>query len=289
MKIKNILDKKRIISFEFFPPKTPEGENELFTNIKKLEEIKPDFVSVTYGAGGSTRGKTQLISKRIQNDEKISVMTHLTCVGHSKDEILSILKDYKKSGIKNILALRGDIPADTDSANLVSEFKYAVEMIEYIKKEFGDYFSIGCAAFPELHPESPNIEWEIRYFKEKIDKGVDFAITQIFFDNKYYYEFSERAKKAGITIPIIPGIMPITNFKQIKKFASMCKATIPDALISKMEKYEDNNEEIEKIGIEYAVEQCKDLLKNDVKGLHFYTLNKSKATVKIFNEIKNYL
>lgn len=286
MKINEILNKKRVISFEFFPPKTTEGETELFANIKKLEEINPDFVSVTYGAGGSTRGKTQDISIKIQNEEKISVMSHLTCIGHIKAEIDEILNEYKAAGIKNILALRGDVPANTAPESIHSDFKYAAELVEYIKNGFGDTFSVGCAAFPEIHPESPNMEWELRYMKEKIEKGADFAITQIFFDNKYYFEFIKKAKEYGINIPIIPGIMPITNFKQIKKFASMCKSTIPDSLVSRMENYEDDNEMVEKIGIEYAVEQCRELLIEGVPGLHFYTLNKSKATIKIYEKIR---
>lgn len=289
MKIKEILNKKRLISFEFFPPKTPEGEIELFNNIKSLEAVNPDFVSVTYGAGGSTREKTQNISKKIHDDEKLSVMSHLTCVGHTKAELHDILAQYKKEGIDNILALRGDMPQNLDAKELKSDFTYAHELVSFIKSEFGDYFSVGCAAFPELHPESPNMDWEMRYYKEKVEKGVDFSITQLFFNNEYYYRFLDKSQNEGVNIPVIPGIMPITNFKQIKKFASMCQATIPDTLVRKMEEYEDDNDAVEKIGIEYAVEQCKDLLRNGVPGLHFYTLNKSKATMKIYNEIKGEL
>ena len=288
MKIGEILKKGIFsVSFEFFPPKGEEGERQLFQTIKELEELKPSFVSVTYGAGGSTRDRTRNVVKRIHEEVGLTVMAHLTCIAHTREELIEILEDYRGIGIENILALRGDVPHDTpDFRPPEGACSYAKELVELIRERFGDYFSVGVASYPEGHPESPNMEWEVRFFKEKVDAGAEFSITQMFFENRYYYEFVELCLKAGIEIPIIPGIMPITNFKQIKKFASMCGATIPQSLIEKMEPVEDKPEEVAKIGVEFAVKQCEDLLKNGVPGLHFYTLNRSKATLKIYSAIR---
>ncbi len=278
------------ISFEFFPPKDEKGERQLFETIKKLEKLKPTFVSVTYGAGGSTRDRTRNVVKRIHEETDLTVMAHLTCIAHTKEELIEILQDYKNIGIENILALRGDVPRDKpDWRPPEGACRYAKELVELIRENFKDYFSVGVASYPEGHPESPNLEWEVRYFKEKVEAGADFSITQMFFVNDYYYEFVELCQKAGINIPIIPGIMPITNFKQIKKFAALCGATIPQSLIEKMEKVEDKPEEVKKIGIEFAINQCLDLIRHGVPGLHFYTLNKSDATLKIYEAIKDAL
>ncbi len=288
MKIGDLLKERGFsVSFEFFPPKTPEGEKQLFETIGELKKLKPTFVSVTYGAGGSTRDRTREIVRRIHENVGLTVMAHLTCIAHTKEELVDILRDYKSIGIENILALRGDVPRDKlDFRSPQGACKYAKELVELIREEFGDYFSVGVASYPEGHPESPNMEWEIRFFKEKVLAGADFSITQMFFDNRYYYNFVERCTKAGINIPIIPGIMPITNFKQIKKFASMCGATIPQSLIDRMEPVEDKPEEVARIGIEFATKQCEDLIRNGVPGLHFYTLNRSRATLEIYKNLK---
>ena len=289
MKISQLLRQvNRSISFEFFPPKTKDGEEALFKTIKELEHINPTFVSVTYGAGGSTRDRTRNIVKKIHERTSLTVMAHLTCIGHTKKELLEILQDYKIIGIQNILALRGDIPVNMENFHIPEDgCKFANELVGLIRVEFNDWFSIGVATYPEGHPESPNLERDVYYFKKKVEAGADFAITQMFFDNRYFYDYLELCEKEGIDIPIIPGIMPITNFKQIRKFALMCGATIPEPLVKKLEKVQDKNEEVEKIGIEFAVKQCEDLLENGVKGLHFYTLNKSKATIEIYNQIKH--
>ncbi len=288
MKIGNLLKERKFsVSFEFFPPKTPEGERQLFETIDELKKLKPTFVSVTYGAGGSTRDRTREIVRKIHEEVGLTVMAHLTCIAHTREELLDILQDYKEMGIENILALRGDVPRDKpDFRPPQGACRYAKELVELIRDNFGDHFSIGVASYPEGHPESPNMEWEIRFFKEKVLAGADFSITQMFFDNRYYYDFVERCTKAGINIPIIPGIMPITNFKQIKKFASMCGATIPQSLIDRMEPVEDKPEEVAKIGVEFATQQCEDLIRNGVPGLHFYTLNRSKATLEIYKNLK---
>ena len=286
-KLKNV---KVSVSFEFFPPKTEDAEKSLFDTISNLQSLNPTFVSVTYGAGGSTRERTRDIVKKIHEETNLTVMAHLTCIGHSKHDILNILDDYRNIGIENILALRGDIPLNFEKSNIPSDgCEYAVELVSLIKSVYKDYFCIAVASYPEGHPESPNLEREIYYFKKKVEAGADFSITQMFFDNNYFYEFLEKCKLAGIKIPIIPGIMPITNFNQIKKFASLCGATIPERVVQKFEKYQDNLEETKKIGVEFATEQCIDLIKNGVKGLHFYTLNKSDATIKIYQNIKGYL
>ncbi len=289
MKIGEVLKKRAFsVSFEFFPPKTEEGERQLFETIKELKTLNPTFVSVTYGAGGSTRDRTRNVVKRIHEEIGLNVMAHLTCIAHTKEELIEILRDYQSIGIDNILALRGDVPHDKpDFRPPEGACRYAKELVELIKGNFGDYFSVGVASYPEGHPESPNMEWEVKFFKEKVSAGADFSITQMFFENSYYYKFLDLCERAGIDIPIIPGIMPITNFKQIKKFASMCGATIPQSLIEKMEPVENKPEEVAKIGVEFAIKQCEELLSYGVPGLHFYTLNRSKATLEIYSAIKN--
>ncbi|MDQ7038631.1 MAG: methylenetetrahydrofolate reductase [NAD(P)H] [Aquificota bacterium] len=289
MKIGEILKRGVFsVSFEFFPPKTEEGERQLFETITDLKKLKPTFVSVTYGAGGSTRDRTRRVVKRIHEDVGLNVMAHLTCIAHGREDLIEILRDYDKMGIDNILALRGDVPRDRpDFRPPEGGCRYAVELVRLIRENFGDRFSVGVASYPEGHPESPNMEWEIRFFKEKVMAGADFSITQMFFDNSYYYEFVDLCQKSGIEVPVIPGIMPITNFRQIKKFASLCGATIPQSLIEKMEPVEDRPEEVEKIGVEFAIKQCEDLISNGVPGLHFYTLNRSRATLRIYEAIKD--
>ncbi len=292
MKISEILKQvKRSISFEFFPPKSAEGEEALFKTIKELEFINPTFVSITYGAGGTTRERTIRVVKKIHTQTNLTVMAHQTCIGHTRKEIIDILSQYKEIGVQNVLALRGDIPQGQEETFVFPPdgCRYANELVSLIRETFGDWFSIGVAAYPEGHPESPDLDTDIYYFKKKVEAGAEFAITQMFFDNRYFYNYIEKLQKEGIDIPVIPGIMPITNFKQIKKFADMCGATIPGELIQKLQAVADKPEEIEKIGIDYAIQQCEDLLKNGVKGLHFYTLNKSKATIEIYNHIKDLL
>ncbi len=278
------------VSFEFFPPKTEEGEKQLFETIEELKDLRPTFVSVTYGAGGSTRDRTRNVVRKIHEQTGLNVMAHLTCIAHSRKELVEILEDYRRMGIENILALRGDVPRDRpDFRPPEGACTYARELVELIRERFGSYFSIGVASYPEGHPESPNLEWEIRFFKEKVEAGADFSITQMFFENRYYYDFVERCQRAGLKVPIIPGIMPITNFKQIRKFAAMCGATVPQHLIEKMEPVEDKPEEVTKIGVEFAVRQCEDLLRNGVPGLHFYTLNRSRATLQIYSALKDHV
>lgn len=288
MKIEEILkSKKRVISFEFFPPKSEIGEIDLFENVKKLKKISPDFVSVTYGAGGSTREKTNEMAVKLSKNEDINVMIHLTSILHKKDDIERMLSNYCEEGIENILALRGDAPKGEIVDYKNQELPYAEELIKFINEKFYSKFSIGGAAFPEGHPESKNIDEEMYYFKRKCEAGMKFAITQLFFDNNKYFNYMERCKKNNIEIDIIPGIMPITAYSQIDKFIAMCKVEIPLKLRENLEKYKDNKDAVEEIGVEFATKQCMILLENGVKGIHFYTLNKSKATQKIYENIKN--
>ncbi|MEZ0324246.1 MAG: methylenetetrahydrofolate reductase [NAD(P)H] [Hydrogenothermaceae bacterium] len=289
MKIIDKLKETKVsISFEFFPPKTEEAKNQLFDTIRDLQPLNPTFVSVTYGAGGSTREKTREVVKKIHEETSLTVMAHLTCIAHSQQEIIDMLSDYKNIGIQNILALRGDLPLDQKDT-IIKGCKHADGLVRLIRESFKDYFCIAVASYPEKHPESPNIERDIVNFKKKVETGADFSITQMFFDNRFFYDFLERCEKAGINIPILAGIMPITNFNQISKFASMCGATIPEEIVKKFEKFINNPEDMKKLGIEIATQQCIDLINNNVKGLHFYTLNKSDATLKIYENIKHLL
>lgn len=285
MKIKDILKNRRHgISFEFFPPRSIEGREGFMRVVNDLRRYEPLYVSITYGAGGSTQDRTRDTLKWIKDETDLTVMSHLTCIGATKTSMDGLLRDYISEGIENILALRGDPPRNMpDFDPTKGEFRYAKDLVEFIKKY--NYFSIGVAVYPEGHPESPSIEKDMEYTREKIDAGADFAITQMFFDNCYYYDFMERAEKIGINITILPGIMPITDFRKIEEFANLCNATIPKDIKKKMEPVLDKPDEMMRIGIEYAIKQCEDLLKNGVRYLHFYTLNKSEAVSGILNEI----
>jgi methylenetetrahydrofolate reductase (NADPH) len=268
------------ISFEFFPPKSDAGFAQLYQTVGELHAIKPSYVSVTYGAGGSTRQKTVGLVERIQNDLNIRSMAHLTCVGHTADEIAKILDDLWNSGIKNVLALRGDPPAG-QSQFVATEggFAYGSELVEFVRRRHD--FCIGVAGYPEGHPQCLNRTRDLEHLKRKIDNGGNFIVTQLFFDNDEFYRFRDNSRAMGIKAPIIPGIMPVTNVAQIKRFISMCGAKIPHPLLLKLEGVESDPDATYSTGVQYAIEQCADLLKNEADGLHFYTLNKSKATVQI--------
>jgi methylenetetrahydrofolate reductase (NADPH) len=268
------------VSFEFFPPKTDAGFAQLYSTIGELHAIKPSYVSVTYGAGGSTRAKTVDLVERIQRELSIRAMAHLTCVGHTADEIGGILDDLWKSGIRNVLALRGDPPSgQTNFVVTQGGFAHADELVSFAKSRHD--FSIGVAGYPEGHPQCLNKTRDLEHLKRKVDNGGRFVITQLFFSNDEFYAFRDAARAMGINVPIIAGIMPITNVQQIKRFVSMCGAKIPHPLLLKLEEVENDPEATYSTGVEYAIQQCRDLLKNHVDGLHFYTLNKSKATVQI--------
>jgi methylenetetrahydrofolate reductase (NADPH) len=274
-------------SFEFFPPKTDQGERNLGRALAELSRLEPAFVSVTYGAGGSTeqKAKTVDIVSHIKADYGLEAMAHFTCVGATTEDLRATLDHMRKSGIQNVLALRGDPPAGQDEWTATEGgLSYSRELIELIR---GDYdFAIGAACFPETHIHASSPASDLRYCKEKVDAGARFLITQLFFDNAVYYDFVARARDIGIEVPIIPGIMPVTDLGQLKRFTSLCGATIPDALLNQLELRSDSAEAVAELGVAYATLQCADLLANGAPGIHFYTLNKSHSTRAILGALR---
>ena len=278
--------KRPVISFEFFPTKTEEGERVLLEKtIPTLMQLKPDFCSVTYGAGGSTRDKTLMIVERIQRQHGLTAMAHLTCVNATKEEIRGYLTEARARGIKNILALRGDPPGGEGEFRMTEGgFEFSYQLVEFIRQS-GE-FSIGVAGFPEGHVacrEGKYVDWQ--RLKNKIDHGADFLITQLFFDNRDYLEFREYLTKLGVTVPLVPGIISILSTAQIKKFVALCGAALPKALVSELEKRGDDDEAVTQFGIDYATSQCQELLRQGVPGIHFYTLNKARSTTAILKNL----
>ncbi|MCP4849290.1 MAG: methylenetetrahydrofolate reductase [NAD(P)H] [Verrucomicrobiaceae bacterium] len=278
-------------SFEFFPPKTAGSSEKLFETIKELESCRPSFVSITYGAGGSTRQLTHDLVVQIKNTTSLTPIPHLTCVCHSETEISAILTRYANEGVDNILALRGDPPSDhREHDHAKDTFQYAGELVKAIKQfnTSGKHpaskgFGIGVAGFPEGHPDTPNRIKELDHLKSKVDQGADYICTQMFFDNHDFLDFRDRCDLAGITIPIIAGIMPINSLGGMQRMAQLAAGTrFPARLLAQMENCKDNSESVRQVGIDYATEQCSGLLDNNVNGIHFYTLNKSDATRQIF-------
>ena len=288
MKISNMLIAgKPLFSFEFFPPKDEAASKQLLETIAQLTPLKPDFVSVTYGAGGSTRAKTLDVVSTIKRETGIEAMAHLTCVGHSKTEIRGILQELADRGVDNVLALRGDPPrGQTGFSPHPDGFAHANELAGEIARL--GRFCLGVAGYPEKHPEAPNLEADLNHLKRKVDAGASFVTTQLFFDNTRYFEFVSKAKTLGIGIPIIPGIMPITNFSQVQRFAQMCGATLPSALLAQLSPVQADLEAVARIGIGYATEQCRALLEGGAPGIHFYTLNRSRATREILEGLKTF-
>ena len=275
-----------VFSFEFFPPKTDQGARNLMQAAEELKGVvAPDFISVTYGAGGSTRERTLEVVTRIQNDLGINAMAHLTCVGHTVDEIREVVGSLIGNGIENVLGLRGD-PPQGEETFVATEggFAHASELIEFLEDNY--QVGIGGACYPEAHPESTSATDDLRWTKEKVDCGASFLITQLFFNNDDYFSFVNRAREAGIDVPITPGIMPITNVSQVKRFTGMCGARIPDELLERLNRYEDDPASVMATGIEHAIEQCRGLLEGGAPGVHFYTLNKSLATRSILAALK---
>jgi methylenetetrahydrofolate reductase (NADPH) len=275
------------ISFEFFPPKTDEGDRNLLERqIPALMETRPDFCSVTYGAGGTTRDKTLMIVDRIQRDHGLTTLAHLTCVNHTRDEILGLLEKFRALGCQNILALRGDSPGGGAFQVTPNGFEFSAQLVKFIK-DHGS-FSIGTAGFPEGHvacKEGKHADWG--HLREKIQAGADFVLTQLFFDNADYFEFRDYlTQKLGVNVPLIPGIIPILNAGQITKFTQLSGAKIPAALKASLDKLATNDEAAAEFGIEYATRQCEELLRTGVPGLHFYTLNKARSTVQVLKNLK---
>lgn len=287
--IKNILNQnQKVFSFELFPPKTEKGHENLLLTINELSSLKPDFFSCTYGAGGGSREKTFDIVQHIQQKHNIPAMAHLTCVLNTKNDIKNILNDAKSRNIQNILALRGDAPQDNPNWQPSADnFKYSSELCFFIKENFKDQFSIGVAGFPEGHILCPDRDKDAQFLKTKIDNGADFVITQLFFDNQDYFDYVARLRKLDVNSPIIPGILPITNYPSLLKFTALCGATVTDEIKNIFEPIADNPEATLKAGIDFAIKQCRDLLNKNAPGIHFYSLNKVSPTREILSAIQS--
>ena len=288
MRISDLLARRRpVFSFEFFPPKSDEAAAQLEKTIADLHPLEPDFVSVTYGAGGSTREKTLDIVTRIKRDTGIEAMAHLTCVGSTKDELKSVLDRLQEAGVENVLALRGDPPkGQTTFVPTEGGFRYASELAAFIRDRFDDSLCIGGAGYPEKHIECGNPAVDLANLKRKVDSGASFIVTQLFFDNRRYFEFVDNARANGITVPIIPGIMPITNAAQVERFTIACGASLPYRLAAELDRRRDNPQAVLQLGIAHATAQCIDLLQSGAPGVHFYTLNRSTATMQVLTTLR---
>jgi methylenetetrahydrofolate reductase (NADPH) len=274
-----------VFSFEFFPPKTPQGELNLQEALGQLAALQPAFVSVTYGAGGSTRDKTIEIVKGIKREYGLEAMAHLTCVGASVQELRGTLDEMSDAGIMNVLALRGDPPAGTKRwTKAEGGLEYSHELVALIERDYE--FAIGAACFPETHMEAVSPEADLEYLAQKVSAGADFLITQLFFDNSLYFDFVRRARAAGIAAPIIPGLLPITHFGQLQRMTEMCGASIPSGLRAELQARESEPEAVRDFGVAYATMQCAELLAAGAPGIHFYTLNRSPATRAILSALK---
>jgi methylenetetrahydrofolate reductase (NADPH) len=286
MHISKIFEKnKTAFSFELFPPKTEEASNQLFDTIKALSPLELAYVSVTYGAGGSTRELTHDLVVRIQKETDLTVVSHLTCVGSTRKEVYNILKKYHDSGIENILALRGDPPKGKQHFTPeVDGFSYAIELVEFIKECFPD-MGVGVAGYPEGHPETPNRLKEIDHLKAKVDAGADYICTQLFFDNRDFYDFRERCRMAGIEVPIVAGLTPITSVSLMNRMAEFAAGTrVPSGLLKAVNRAE-NDECVKDVGVHWATEQVRDLIDHEADGVHVYTLNRSDATLQIYKSL----
>lgn len=282
MKLSSIYSDKNSrlkISFEVFPPKDKNNYKKLYEELSVLKHFKPEFVSLTWGAGGNDNNSTELIKNIIALG--LNVMPHFTCVCSSKDFVKEHIKYLEEYNIQNILALRGDIPENR--INCCGDFKYANELVRFIKS-ISD-LSIGVAGYPEGHIEANSLDEDIKNLKRKVDSGADAIFTQLFFDNDLYFKYVDKVHKADINVPVIPGIMPILSIKQIEKMTNLARITIPEYLADKLDKYKNSNDDIQKFGIEFGINQCKNLLSEGVTGLHFFTLNKSNSTKEILENL----
>ena len=286
-KITDIFRKKeKTFSFEFFPPKTPQGVANLYKTVEELNSLGPDFVSVTYGAGGSTRGTTMEICSEIQMRFTLPVMHHLTCVGHTREELMTIINQMESGNIKNVLALRGDPPKGIDKWELAPDSpEFCYQLIDLIRDAYRDFFSIGVAGFPEGHIHCPDKETDSRYMKIKVHHGGEFVITQLFFDNAIYSEYLDRLQREGVNVRVIPGILPITSYEGLLKFCELCGATITPEVHEIFKPISDDSEATKKAGVEFAVRQCRNLLDRGAPGLHFFTLNRTEPTKEIWNRL----
>jgi methylenetetrahydrofolate reductase (NADPH) len=269
------------LSFEFYPPKTPEGATNLLAVQQQLGQCSPEFFSVTFGAGGSTRDKTFETVLQIKN-QGVAAAPHLSCVASTKESIRAILNDYRQHDIRKIVALRGDLPSGTMSAG---EFRYANELVSFIRQETGDYFDIHVAAYPEVHPQATNGVVDFKNFQRKVDSGANAAITQYFYNVEAYFEFVNQCEKAGITIPIAAGIMPISQYSQLFRFSEMCGADIPRWMRKRLESFGDDRQSVQAFGVEVVTRLCQQLIDGGATNLHFYTMNQSTLTLAILNNL----
>lgn len=273
-----------VFSFEFFPPKTEKGSVSLLRTIEELKVLDPAFVSVTYGAMGSNRGQVIELVQKIKNDLQVEAMAHLSCTGHTREDLEGVLDQLSGVGIENVLALRGDPPKGEEFQAVPGGFAYASDLATMIKERGS--FCIGGAAYPEVHPDAPDARTDLGNLVKKVRAGADFLITQLFFGNADYFDFVSRARDAGIGVPIVPGIMPITDVAQLKRFTAMCGAKIPDDLLAKLEAADGDSEKVLQVGVEHATAQCRELLDGGAPGIHFYTLNRSPATRRILTALR---
>jgi methylenetetrahydrofolate reductase (NADPH) len=272
-------------SFEFFPPKTPEGEANFERALQELAPLAPSFVSVTYGAGGTTREKTVETVRHIKDEHGLEAMAHFTCVGATTDELRLTLEEIREAGIDNVLALRGDPPrGETEWVASDGGLEYSHQLVGLLREDYD--FSIAAACFPETHIHATSPEDDLQYLKQKVDAGVDFLITQLFFDNDLYFDFVQRARDIGIAVPIIPGVMPITGYGQIARITTMCGATMPEHVLAELDARRDDAEAVAEFGVSYATMQCADLLAKGAPGIHFCTLNRSPATRAILSTLR---
>lgn len=281
-----ISENKPVISVEFFPAKTEEGARQILRTAHQLTEYNPDFVSITYGAGGSTRERTLAYAELIKDIFSFEVMPHLTCVGHSRDELRDTLQGFKNAGFHNIMTLRGDPPkGETEFKPHPDGLSYASELVSFIKETFPE-FCLGVAGYPEAHPEAPDLDTDLKHLKTKVDNGADFVTTQLFFDNQLYFDFVDKARALGIHCPIIPGLLPAVSTKQLVRFCDMCGSTIPQALMQKLEAAGDDDEAVRKIGVEWVDGQIKELLERGAPGFHLYILNRSASALELFDRLR---
>jgi methylenetetrahydrofolate reductase (NADPH) len=269
-------------SFEFFPPRTPEAAGKLQTTQERLAKFKPDFFSVTFGAGGSTRDRTLETVLDIREKTGVEGIPHISCIGYMPDQIKEILQHYKEKDIKSLVVLRGDMPSGTAG---LGPLRYANELVEFVRKEFGDYFYIEVAAYPEVHPQAPSVRHDLLNFKRKVDAGADGAITQYFYNAEAYFRFVDDCEKLGIDIPIVPGIMPIINCTQLVRFSEACGAEIPRFILKRLRDFGDDRVAIREFGIDVATKLCNALLEGGAPGLHMYTLNQPEASEAIWKNL----
>ena len=280
--------KKPIFSFEVFPAKTPEKHQELLKTLGLLCALNPDFVSCTYGAGGGSREKTFDIVEHIQGSCGIPSMAHLTCIAHTRSEMSKILNDLERRGIINILALRGDPPIDGSATlNEKAHFRYSSDLVGFIRSRFGDRVAIGVAGFPDKHPLAPSFEKDAQYLKSKVSAGADFVITQLFFGNRNYFEYVDRLRRIGVGVPVIPGILPITNYEAMVSFCKKCGAIVTDQVHEMFSPVKDDPTKTLELGVKFAVNQCRELLEGGAPGIHFYALNKVSPLDRILEQVRS--